>query len=61
MSLLPELFEAEVSYDDPPTRKERLLISEPGDAIEIMEENMEIESDEDDDDSDDESVEEDKL
>ncbi len=61
VSMRPEIFEGEVSYDDPPTRKERLLISEQGDAIETMEENMEIESDEDEDDSDDESVEENQL
>lgn len=48
VSLVPEEFESEVSYADPPTRKQRLLLAEFERPAELIEEDEEVESDEED-------------
>jgi hypothetical protein len=54
ISSLPQAFESDVSYADPPTRKERLLVGDhdQSDSV-IVEEEEEIESVDDDEDSED--------
>ncbi len=54
VSLTPEQFESDVSYTDPPTRKERLLLSElEQGGTEMIEEDEQIESEDDAEDLDD--------
>lgn len=48
VSVTPDQFESEISYTDPPTRQQRLLLSASEQEVEIPTEDQEFEEDDDD-------------